>query len=63
MIEYARLRWAMDHQKELTVDKYNRLTERRIVLPSTVVRGPRNMIRNYHDAMLYVDGLIILIYS
>jgi len=64
MIEYARLRWARDHQKELRSHMYKGLTEtvlrgetdpsstgKRIVLPSTFVGGPRYMIQNYQDAM------------
>jgi len=64
MIEYARLKYARDHQKELRSDMYKGLTEailrgetdlsskgRRVVLPATFVGGPRYMIQNYQDAM------------
>jgi len=64
MIEYARLKYARDHQKELRADMYKGLTEaflrgetdpsntgRRVILPSTFVGGPRYMMQNYQDAM------------
>lgn len=57
MIEYARIKWARDHQKELRADIYKGLREavlrgeivptstgKRVVLPSTFVGGPRYMI-------------------
>jgi len=64
MIEYARLKYARDHQKELRADMYKGLTEaflrgetdpsmngRRVILPSSFVGGPRYMMQNYQDAM------------
>jgi hypothetical protein len=64
MIEYARLRYARDHQKELRAHMYKGLTEallrgetnpattgKRVILPATFVGGPRYMIQNYQDAM------------
>lgn len=64
MIEYSRIKWARDHQKELRADMYKGLSEavlrgetdsgstgKRVVLPSTFVGGPRYMIQNYQDAM------------
>jgi len=64
MVEYARLSYARNHQKELRADMYKGLSEavlrgeadpssigKRIILPSTFVGGPRYMIQNYQDAM------------
>ena len=64
IVEYARLSYAKNHQKELRADMYKGLTEavlrgetnlastgRRIVLSSTFVGGPRYIIQNYQDAM------------
>jgi hypothetical protein len=64
MIEYIRLKWYRDHQKDVRADMYKGLREailrgetepstvgKRVVLPSSFVGGPRYMIQNYQDAM------------
>lgn len=64
MIEYAHIKWARDHKKELRADMYKGLAEavlrgetnpaskgKRVVFPSTFDGGPRYMIQNYQDAM------------
>lgn len=64
MIEYAHIKWARNHKKELRADMYKGLVEavlrgetnpaskgKRVVFPSTFDGGPRYMIQNYQDAM------------
>lgn len=63
-LESSRLRWLIDHQKEVRAEMYKGITEailrgdtdpsttgKRIVLPSTFVGGSRYMLQNYQDAM------------
>jgi hypothetical protein len=65
-IEYSRLLWFCLNQKQIRVDSYSAIQNaaengddlnnvgQRVVLPSSFIRGPRQMYQLYHDAMAIV---------
>jgi len=71
-IEKDRINYCREHQKELRSETYqdlrdyiqsmaNNLNERigKIILPSTFIGSPRNMLQNYQDSMAIINKYIL----